>query len=162
MPRLRGHGGWSMLLLRHASAGERMSSASLDRARRLDRDGRADARLLPEALSGHALQRIVSSPHARCLETVRALSLARALPVEQRDELAPDAPLTETLALLAELPDESLVCTHREVFQRLFGGEVTCEKGATWLVEPGDVRPVPVAYLPSPTSQERAATPSRI
>jgi 8-oxo-(d)GTP phosphatase len=151
-----------MLLLRHASAGERMSSASLDRARRLDRVGRADARLLPAALTTHPLARIVSSPHARCLESVRSLSLARRLPVEQREELAPDAPLADTLALLAELPDESLLCTHREVFERLFGGEVTCEKGATWLVERRDGRPVPVAYLPSPTSQERAATPSSI
>jgi 8-oxo-(d)GTP phosphatase len=147
----------SMLLLRHASAGERLSSASLERSRRLDRTGRADARLLPAALADHPLRRIVSSPHARCVESVRALSLSRGLPVERRDELAPDAPLTGTLALLAELPDDALVCTHREVFERLFDGEVTCEKGAAWIVERRDGRPVPVAYLPSPTSQERAS-----
>ena len=110
-----------MLLLRHASAGERLSAASLDRARRLDLIGRADARALPEALAGHAIERVVSSPHARCVETVGALARGRNLRVEVRDELVPDAPLEDIRALLHELPDASLVCTHREVIERLFG-----------------------------------------
>lgn len=145
-----------MLLLRHASAGERRSSASLDRARRLDREGRADARLLPAALAEIALERIVTSPHARCVETVRALGLVRGLPVELRDELAPEAPLERTLSLLLSLPEHSLACTHREIFERLFQGTVTCEKGAAWILERRDGELVPAAYLPSPSSQERA------
>jgi len=146
-----------MLLLRHASAGEPLSSASLDRARRLDRLGRADARLLPEALAGYPVERVVSSPHARCVETVRAAALARNVEVELREELAPDAPLADTLALLVDAPDASLVCTHLDVIQRLLGADVACEEGAAWLVEQveGSVRAI--AYLPSPTSQERAA-----
>lgn len=145
-----------MLLLRHASAGEPLSSASLDRARRLDRLGRADARLLPEALAGYPVERVVSSPHARCVETVRAAALARNVEVELREELSPDAPLADTLALLAEAPDASLVCTHLDVIERLLGADVACEEGAAWLVEQveGGVRAI--AYLPSPTSQERA------
>jgi 8-oxo-(d)GTP phosphatase len=144
-----------MLVLRHASAGERLSSASLDRSRRLDRIGRADARLLPEILADHALEAIVSSPHARCVETVRALALSRRLAVEVREELAPDAPVEDMLALVEGLPEASLVCTHREAIARLLDGEVTCEKGAAWLVERSAGRVRPVAYLPSPTSQER-------
>lgn len=147
-----------MLLLRHASAGERLTSASLDRARRLDRTGRADARMLPQTLASVALERIVTSPHARCVETVRALGLSRGLRVEPREELVPDASREDVLALLASLPAASLACTHREVFQRLFDGEITCEKGAAWLVEWRDGIVVPAAYLPSPTSQERAAS----
>jgi phosphohistidine phosphatase SixA len=146
-----------MLLLRHASAGERLSSASLDRARRLDRLGRADARMLPEALSGVTLERIVSSPYARCLETVRALGLSRGLPVEACNALAPDAAPEEAVALLASLPDDALVCTHREVLERILGAEVTCEKAAAWVVKRRDGALVPVAYVPSPTSQQRAA-----
>jgi phosphohistidine phosphatase SixA len=147
-----------MLLLRHASAGERLSSASLDRARRLDRIGRADARMLPDALASFALDRIVTSPHARCVETVRALGLARSLRVETCEELVPDAPLQDVLRLLDSLPDAAVACTHREVFQRLFDGEVTCEKGAAWVLERRDGILVPAAYLPSPTSQERAVS----
>jgi 8-oxo-dGTP diphosphatase len=88
-----------MLLLRHASAGERLSSASLDRSRRLDRVGRADARMLPQTLAGVTLERIVTSPHARCVETVRALGLARGLRVELREELVPEASREDVLAL---------------------------------------------------------------
>ncbi len=141
-----------MLLLRHASAGDRLSSASLDRARRLDRIGRADARELPEALAAHGIERVVSSPLARCVETVGALARSRNLRVEERDELLPAAPLGDVERLLAELPDASLVCTHREVFGRLFGPTVTCEKGAAWKLERRSGSWAPVAYFPSPSS----------
>ena len=153
-----------MLLLRHASAGERPSAASLDRARRLDRIGRADARSLPEALAEHAIERIVSSPHARCVETVQALARSRTLRVELRDELLPDASAEDVRALLDELPDATLLCTHRETIAALFGGGLTCEKGGTWLVERRDGGHAPVAYLPPPSvalrSHEPAAAPA--
>jgi 8-oxo-(d)GTP phosphatase len=140
-----------VLLTRHASAGTRLESSSDDRLRRLDRAGRADARALPSALAAHAVERIVSSPHARCLETVAPLARELGIAVECREELAPDASRNDTLALLAELPETALVCTHREVFERLFRGEVTCEKGGTWIVERRGRRRVPVAYLPPPS-----------
>lgn len=146
-----------MLLLRHASAGERRPASTLDRARRLDRAGRADARELPEALAGHEIERVVSSPHARCVETVGALARRRNLRVEVRDELVPEAPLEDVLALLAELPDATLVCTHREVLGRVLGDELTCEKGGTWLVERNEVALEPVAYLPPPSVALRMA-----
>lgn len=144
-----------MLLLRHARAGKRLSSPSLDRARKLDRAGRADARRLPEALTGYALERIVTSPHTRCVESVRPIAEATGLDIECREELAQDASRRDALRLLRELPANSLLCTHREVFERLFGGEVTCEKGGAWLVERRGRRWVPVAYLPRPTSTKR-------
>jgi 8-oxo-dGTP diphosphatase len=149
-PVVRGVG--VVLLIRHASAGERLESPVKDRARRLDAAGRADARALPAALSAYAIDRIVSSPRARCLATVAPLARRLGLEIECRDELTPDASRKETLALLAELPDSALVCTHREVFERVFRGEVTCEKGGTWLVERKGRRRRPVAYLPPRSS----------
>jgi 8-oxo-dGTP diphosphatase len=153
-----------MLLLRHASAGERPQAASLDRARRLDRVGRADARELPEALAGHVIDRVVSSPHARCIETVGALARGRNLRVEVRDELVPDASVEDVRALLDELPDSALVCTHREVIERLFENQQTCEKAGTWLLERRNGRLEPVAYLPPPSvavrASERAPSPA--
>jgi phosphohistidine phosphatase SixA len=145
-----------VLLNRHASAGERLSSASLDRARRLDRVGRADARELPDALTDHVVERVVSSPHARCVETVGALARSRNLRVEIREELLPDAAVEDIRALLSELPDTALVCTHREVIERLFGAELTCEKGGTWLLERDSSDWAPVAYVPPPSLVPRA------
>jgi phosphohistidine phosphatase SixA len=137
-----------MLLLRHASAGERLASPIEDRARPLDALGRADARRLAVTLGAHAIGRIVSSPHARCLESVAPLARRLGLEIEAREELAPGAPREATLALLGEVRDDSLVCTHREVFETLFGSEISCEKGGTWIVEGGR----PVAYLPPPST----------
>jgi phosphohistidine phosphatase SixA len=145
-----------MLLLRHASAGDRLSSPTLDRERPLDRVGRSDAERLPETLADHRLERIVTSPHARCLETVLPIAAATGLEIELRPELVPEAPTHRTLALIDELPDASLVCTHREVIDGLFDGQVKCEKGAAWLLERQADRWIPVAYIPSPASVERA------
>ena len=139
-----------MLLQRHASAGEKLESASRDRARPLDQAGEDVARLLPGALAGYTIERIVSSPHRRCLESVGLLAHARGLEVESREELVPDGGGAETRALLDELPDVTLVCTHREVFERLFDGRISCEKGGTWVVERRGSRLVPVKYLPPP------------
>jgi len=113
--------------------------------------GRADARRLSATLASYPVERIVTSPHLRCVETVAQFARARGLEVEPRDDLAPDASRGAALALLDELPPAALVCTHREVIVRLFGGEVTCEKGGTWLLEQHGRRWTPVAYLPPAT-----------
>ena len=143
-----------MLLMRHASAGDRLESPVQDRARGLDAAGRGDARTLPAALAEYAIDRIVSSPPVRCLATLAPLARRRGIEIECRDELAPEASRKATMALLAELPESALVCTHREVFERVFRGEITCEKGGTWLAERQGRRrvPVPVAYLPPRSS----------
>lgn len=153
-----------MLLMRHASAGERLGSPVQDHSRRLDAAGRADARALPAAFAEFEIERIVSSPTARCVATVLPLARRRRVEIECRDELGADASRKDVLALLAELPESTLVCTHREVLERLFRGVVTCEKGGTWLVERKGRRrvPVAVAYLPPPSSAvppAREATP---
>jgi 8-oxo-dGTP diphosphatase len=137
-----------VLLLRHASAGERLSTPSLDRARGLDEIGRAQARRLAQELSGRGVERIVSSPLVRCVETVEELAAMRGIAVELREELLPGATQQEILALLGELPSASVASTHREVFERLFGDEATCEKGGAWMLERDGGVWCPLAYLP--------------
>ncbi|MBA3374939.1 MAG: histidine phosphatase family protein [Actinobacteria bacterium] len=144
-----------MLLVRHASAGERLPTQALDRERPLDREGRADASRLSDTLANFPVERIVTSPHLRCIETVAQLGRAWGLEVELRDELAPDASRTATLALLDDLPPATLVCTHREVIERLFDGEVTSEKGRSWLIDRRGGYWTPLAYLPPATRVEQ-------
>jgi phosphohistidine phosphatase SixA len=141
-----------ILLHRHGSAGDSLASPRLDRARPLDRQGRADARELVKVLAPLEITRVVSSPLRRCVESVRPLANARGLEIELRDELEPDAPPGKTRALLRELPDFSLVCTHREVIERLFHGKIAAEKGGTWVLARKRGRLVPVEYLPPPTT----------
>jgi 8-oxo-dGTP diphosphatase len=144
-----------MLLLRHAKAGKRLSSPSRDAARRLDGAGRRQAARLEQELAGYSVERIVSSPLPRCLETVAPLAQELGLEVEVRDELEPGASKRDALRLLRELPSSALVCTHREVFEALFDGEIECEKGGVWIVERRSRRVTPVAYLPAPATRRR-------
>lgn len=139
-----------MLLLRHASAGARLSSPEIDRWRRLDESGRVVARQLAWAFADRQLTRVIASPLARCVESVVPLAQTRGLVVEQRWELAPDVQLDDLLTLLVDLPDTSLVCTHREVIQKLLGHDVTCEKGGTWVLERNGAELVPAVYLAPP------------
>ena len=118
-----------MLLLRHASAGERLSSPAVDRFRRLDESGRIAARQLAWSLADRTITQIVSSPYPRCVETVAPLSVARGLAVETHWELEPDSELDDLMTLLVDLPDTTLVSTHREVFEKLLGWDAPCEKG---------------------------------
>jgi phosphohistidine phosphatase SixA len=137
-----------MLLLRHASAGGRHPEPALDRARGLDRKGRSQAARLHEALGAYEIDCIVSSLLARCAETVAPLARGLGLEVEIRPELEPSATKRDALRLLRTLPPTALVCTHREVFETLFGGAIDCEKGGAWLVARRGRHVVPTAYLP--------------
>jgi 8-oxo-dGTP diphosphatase len=145
-----------VLLLRHASAGERLSSPSIDQFRTLDQAGRADARQLVWTLAGRDIDRVVTSPLARCVETVVPAAESRGLVVERRSELEPEADLGATLALFDDLTDSSLVCTHREVIARLFSDEVTCEPCGAWVLERSGSLWIPAAYLAPPTSVAEA------
>jgi len=139
-----------MLVLRHASAGTRLSSSEIDRWRRLDESGRLVARQLVWAFADREITRVVSSPLARCVESVVPLAQTRGLVVEQRWELAPDVELDDLLTLLVDLPETSLVCTHREAIEKLLGPEATCEKGGAWLLESSGPELVPALYLAPP------------
>jgi phosphohistidine phosphatase SixA len=139
-----------MLLLRHASAGGRLSSPAVDRFRRLDETGRSMARQLVWAYADREITKIVSSPYPRCVETVVPIAASRGLAVEQHWELAPDSSLEDILTLLVDLPETTLVCTHRELFERLLGWDAPCDKGAAWVLERNGSELVPALYVDPP------------
>src|SRR5574341_970435 len=99
-----------MLLLRHASAGERLSSPGVDRFRRLDEGGRIMARQLVWAYAEREITKVVSSPYPRCVETVVPLAASRGLVVDQHWELEPDSSLEDIVTLLVDLPETTLAC----------------------------------------------------
>jgi broad specificity phosphatase PhoE len=134
----------SVLLVRHASAGNRKSWTGDDRLRPLDERGRREAEGLVDALAGYHITRVVTSPYVRCHQTVEPLAAARGLQVEERDELAEGASRQEALALLAE-PGTGAFCTHGDVVEMLLGEE--SPKGSTWIlhVDAGEV--VPLEYV---------------
>jgi len=126
----------ALVLVRHASAGDRKRWSGDDRQRPLDERGQRQAEELVISLAAHRFERIVSSPYLRCTQTVEPLAHHCGLRVEERDELAEGASRDEALALVEEMRGAGVVlCTHGDVVLELLGAEL--RKGETAvLVEP--------------------------
>ena len=122
------------VLVRHASAGARDDWEGHDRLRPLDAEGRRQAQELVELADGLEVRRIVSSPFARCIETVEPLAEAHGLSVEVDERLAEGA----GQAAFALVQESGIVCcTHGDVVAELIGrGLVT---GAAVLLRAGEV-----------------------
>jgi phosphohistidine phosphatase SixA len=133
----------------------------VDRFRRLDDEGRMTARQLVWSLADREITEILSSPLARCVETVVPIAASRGLAVDQRGELAPDSALEDVTTLLLDLPETALACTHREIFELLLGWEAPCEKGAIWVVEKNGSELVPTLYVEAPTGLPTHRQPER-
>nr|WP_221204097.1 NUDIX hydrolase [Modestobacter versicolor] len=109
-----------VLLVRHASAGQRGSFDGPDEQRPLDRRGRAQSAVLTEVLPAFAPARLLSAPPVRCLETLAPLADALGLPVGEVPELGeagfdadPQAGLATVQRLLAgdAGPGLTVVCS---------------------------------------------------
>jgi 8-oxo-dGTP diphosphatase len=113
----------SVVLLRHASAGDRDEWVNDDRHRPLDERGWEQSRALAETLRALGVRRAVSSPYVRCVQTLEPLGL----PVEEDDRLAEGASRDETLELLRSLED-AVACTHGDIIENVLGRSL--KKGA--------------------------------
>ena len=119
----------SVILLRHASAGDRAAWTGDDRLRPLDKRGRAQAIALRDILRGLRVERVVSSPYVRCTQTVAPLELE----IVPDERLAEGAEVEQTLELLREL-DGAVACTHGDVIEAVLGHGL--KKGAGVVLDP--------------------------
>jgi broad specificity phosphatase PhoE len=154
-----------LMVVRHADAGDKRSWTGLDRQRPLSATGRRQADGLVVRLEDYPVERILSSPTLRCLDTMRPLARDRFLEVEPVAALGVDAGLDPLLAMLwnRELRN-AVLCTHGETIGQLFAqlagqGLVAPEplhwpKGSTWLLHRTDWRQVHTRYL-SPLALDR-------
>jgi 8-oxo-dGTP diphosphatase len=92
-----------VLLIRHASAGERADFDGPDDLRPLDRRGRGQAAALAAVLPSFAPARLLSAPPVRCQQTLAPLSAALGLPVGELPELGEEAFADDPHAGLAVL-----------------------------------------------------------
>jgi 8-oxo-dGTP diphosphatase len=122
-----------ILLIRHAWAGERSEWDGDDRRRSLDERGRRQAEELVELLAPYELDRIVSSPYDRCVQTVEPLAAALGLEIELNESLAEERQEAGGAQLVRSLAGDTAVSCH--------GGlsEVLCrlhlKKGAVLLLD---------------------------
>ena len=125
-----------LLLIRHASAGHRESWIGDDRQRPLDDEGRGQTAALAPTLERFRIERVLTSPYLRCVQTVEPLAAARRVPLEYRDELADDADPAEARRLIGELAAEgkpAALCAHGDLIQELLAEELP--KGAVAVLE---------------------------
>jgi broad specificity phosphatase PhoE len=132
-----------ILLIRHGRAGKRSAWAGDDSLRPLDSKGRRQAAALPALLAGFGIERILSSPYRRCVETVEPLAAGLRLDVEQRAELAEGADPVDVGRLLNEVGRTPVaLCTHGDVIAGLIGAKRKADKGSVWVIEAAHRSPV--------------------
>jgi 8-oxo-dGTP diphosphatase len=134
----------SLLLIRHAMAGDRYAWEGDDRVRPVDDLGRRQSEALVDTLAGYAIDRIVSSPYLRCVQTVEPLAEARGLEIELDEQLGVGY-LDEVGEVLEQLRGEKVaVCTHGDL---PWLGDRKFKKGATWVL---DGKLEPTRYIKPP------------
>ena len=110
----------------------------------MDERGRLQSDGLIEALAEFRIDRIVSSPYLRCVQTVEPLASALGLEIEPDEQLGATR-LHEVEEVLERLRGEHVVvCTHGDL---PWLGERKFKKGATWVV---DEELVPDRYIKPP------------
>jgi 8-oxo-dGTP diphosphatase len=126
-----------LLLVRHASAGDRDDWDGDDRARPLDERGRAQAASLVDALAGYPIQRILTSPAVRCVETVAPLSAARRVEPEVREELSEERQRAAGADLLRSVDGSDVVVCGHGGLESAVAEAPKWKKGATFVLGPG-------------------------
>jgi 8-oxo-dGTP diphosphatase len=148
-----------VFLVRHAKAGDRRRWEGDDRRRPLDDDGRRQAEALT-ALARGGVTRLLSSPYARCRQTLEPLAQASGLRIENAAALAEGADPELAVRVLAQAGDGTDACTHGDVLEGVL--EILEEegtflpdhrkgaKGSTWVLSGQRGQVVAATYLPPP------------
>ena len=150
-----------LLLVRHGHAGSKRHWHGDDQLRPLTQQGLAEAEALEELLAPFAPTRILSSPYARCVQTVTPLATRLGMHVERTNRLVPSAgrsAATYFRRVSRNVDGAVVLCTHGEViralqeelpktFAELFGDDAPREKGSVWALNRVDGQIVSSAYL---------------
>ncbi len=132
-----------ILLVRHAHAGDRHRwSGDDDALRPLTAKGHRQAYDLSIALAHFDIDRVASSPAARCIETVADLASARGMEVVADQDLWEDTPveLAQDMVVNARR-GTTLLCTHGPIvaglLRSLLGTRraIPHEKGSAWILD---------------------------
>ncbi|MDQ6725544.1 MAG: histidine phosphatase family protein [Actinomycetota bacterium] len=147
----------SVLLVRHAHAGDRDAWIGPDHLRPLSMKGIQQAEALVFALAGFEVGRVLSSTYLRCTQTVEPLALVRGVALETEAALAEGngASAAELVRSLAGSP--VVLCTHGDVIGGILSTTPAPEpwsmkKGSVWILEADATtgRFVEARYLPPP------------
>jgi 8-oxo-dGTP diphosphatase len=150
----------TLLLIRHAEAGDPGSWSDEDHLRPLSEIGHDQAARLAVLWRAQPLKRIFSSPHTRCIQTMEPLAGALGVEIEATEDLA-EGHARDALRLVHEIADEDVaLCTHGDVVPELLqaleseGVHILAEwkwrKASTWVLHTEDGAITHATYVPRP------------
>jgi phosphohistidine phosphatase SixA len=151
----------TILLFRHTHAGDRDHWVGDDRQRPLSGRGVRQAAAVVDQLAGYPVERVLSSPYLRCVQSVQPLASVRGLDVEEEHRLAEGTAFDLVRGLLRQVDGEHVVlCSHGDVIGAIVTdlahrgvdlGEPgpVWQKGSTWVLDGAPDAPA-ARYLPPP------------
>lgn len=163
----------SVYLVRHAPALDASVWRGPDQMRPLTGAGHDQARGVAASLEDLPVDRIVSGPSARCLQTVAPLAKDRGLDVENADELGPEWDEADAVIdfLLSSADEDVVYCSHGElvtaVLEQLdddgldYQGDLEAVAGSVWVLEVDDDAFIEGRYLPARQVEREAAEDER-
>src|SRR5262245_18136713 len=102
-----------LFVVRHPKAGSRLATANRDFLRQLSRNGwlQAEALVAPLVEAG-ATGALLSSPYARCLQTLEPLAKQLGDTVVADDRLCEGYPFRPVVEAMATMADGTVLCSH--------------------------------------------------
>jgi 8-oxo-dGTP diphosphatase len=151
----------TLFLLRHATAGERGRWEGHDENRSLTKKGWRQSEAIASNLADAGIERILSSPYERCVQTVKPLAKLIGAPIETTPLLAEEPDLDATYALVDGLVGaNAVICSHGDVIPALINrmmwaglsldSRFYCSKGSIWVVEVDNGKFTTGHYRPPP------------
>lgn len=151
----------TIYLYRHGAAGNRAKWKDLDTIRPLTKKGKLQADAVAEMLKGAGIERIVSSPYDRCIQSVKPLAKATGAKVEIHDALAEDPDVDAAYNLADSLVgNNAVLCSHGDVIPALINrlmwaglsleSRFYCSKGSIWEIEVENGKFTTGTYVPPP------------
>jgi 8-oxo-dGTP diphosphatase len=151
----------AVLLVRHAVALARRKWTGPDELRPLTARGTRQAEELTALLAAYDIERVLSSPSVRCVDTLRPMAKDRGIEVEETGDLAEGAFHLALALVRGCAPSAAALCSHGDVIpwvlDRLaardgldLGPDPKCAKGSTWVLEFEGSLCVGARYVPAP------------
>ena len=151
----------TLYLIRHTTAGDRSRWRGRDEDRSLTKKGWREADALANSLADAGIERIVSSPYERCVQSVKPLSKLIKAPIETSPLLAEEPDLDATYTFVDGLVGtDTVISTHGDVIPALINrmmwaglsleSRFYCSKGSIWVVEVDGGKFTTARYIPPP------------
>lgn len=133
----------TIFLYRHGAAGNRIKWEGNDRERPLTKKGKRQAAAFAEAMKDRGIERLVTSPYDRCVQSVEPLAAATGAKIEIDESLSEGPDIDAAYELVDSLVGHNaVVCSHGDVIpaviNRMMWAGLTldsrfyCSKGSVW------------------------------